>query len=70
MSRDFPEGGQLAPQENFIEIAVVEISDFERETLRYCSQRTKPLESNSGSLYVEPFALCPKDCNYSPSNFA
>ena len=51
-------------------IAVVEISDFQRETLRYCSQRTKPLESNSGSLYVKPFALCPKDCNYSPSNFA
>ena len=49
-----------------LKIAVVEISDFQHETLRYCFQQDK---SNSGSLYVESFALCPTDCNYSPSHF-
>ena len=49
--------------------AVVEISDSQHETLRYCPQRVKPLESESGSLYVLSFVLCPTDCNWSPQNF-
>ena len=49
--------------------AVVEISDSQHETLRYCPQRVKLLESESGSLYVLSFVLCPTDCNWSPCNF-
>ena len=43
--------------------AVVEITGLHHDTLRYCSRRFKPLESESGSLYVAPFVLCPTDCN-------